>query len=112
MATQQCAPMGATIIDARAAFGNRRVATIVDRFEVELAAFERPCSDRARTFVDMFEAVSWARRHPFSAIYAVLNMDDDRPDPVYVSRLAKALYGDPRSRLRTGRNGRTASKTS
>jgi hypothetical protein len=48
--------------------------------------------DRARTFLDMCEAVAWARQHPRSAIYSILAMDDDLPDQVYVSRLARTMY--------------------
>ncbi len=88
-----CASMSATIIDAREVFGDLQRATRVQRFEAELAAFERRCSDRARTFIDMFQAVAWAREHPRSAIYSILMMDDDLPDQVYVSRLARTLYG-------------------
>jgi hypothetical protein len=99
--------MSGTVIDARKVFGNRRQATLTGRFEAELSAFERPCSDRAGTFIDMFEAVAWARQCPHSAIWLVLKMNDDLPDGFYVSRLAKVLYGDARNRFRAfGRNGR------
>ena len=77
-----------------AIFSGRRAPS---EFKAELAAFERQCSDRARTFIDMFEAVAWARKHPRSAIYSILSMDDDLPDQVYVSRLARTLY-DRRAR--------------
>jgi hypothetical protein len=85
--------MNAAIIDARELFGDLQLTTRVQRFKAELAAFERQCSDRARTFVDMHGAVAWARQHPRSAIYSILAMDDDMPDQVYVSRLARTLYG-------------------
>jgi hypothetical protein len=85
--------MSPAIIDAREVFGDLQWATRARRFKAELAAFERQCSDRARTFLDMHEAVSWARQHPRSAIYYILMMDDDLPDQVYVCRLAKTLYG-------------------
>ena len=88
-----CASMSAAIIDARELLGDLQRATRVQRFEAELAAFERQCPDRARTFIDMFQAVAWARQHPRSAIYSILLMDDDLPDQVYVSRLARTLYG-------------------
>jgi hypothetical protein len=88
--------VSAAIIDAREVFGTRQRATLAGRFEAELADFKHPCSDRARTFIDMFEAVAWARQHPRSAIYSVLWMDDDLPDQVYVNRLARTLYGDRR----------------
>jgi hypothetical protein len=84
--------MSAAIIDAREVFGDLQRATRAQRFKAELAAFERQCSDRARTFLDMREAVAWTRKHPRSAIYSILSMDDDLPDQVYVSRLAKILY--------------------
>ena len=89
--------MSAVIIDAREVFGDLQRATRAERFEAELSAFERQCSDRARTFIDMFQAVAWARQHPRSAIYSILLMDDDLPDQVYVSRLARTLY-DRRAR--------------
>ena len=88
-----CASMSAAIIDAREVFGDLQRATRAQRFKAELTAFERQCSDRARTFLDMHEAVAWARLHPRSAIYSILAMDDDMPDQVYVSRLARTLYG-------------------
>jgi hypothetical protein len=88
-----CASMSAAIIDARELFGDLQRTTRVQRFKAELAAFERQCSDRGRTFIDMFQAVAWARQHPRSAIYYILTMDDDLPDQVYVSRLARKLYG-------------------
>ena len=88
-----CASMSAVIIDAREVFGDLQRATRAEQFEAELSAFERQCSDRARTFIDMFQAVAWARQHPPSAIYSILLMDDDLPDQVYVSRLARTLYG-------------------
>ena len=88
-----CASMSAAIIDAREVFSDLQRATRAQRFKAELAAFEQQCSDRARTFLDMHGAVAWARQHPWSAIYSILAMDDDRPDQVYVSRLAKTLYG-------------------
>jgi hypothetical protein len=88
-----CASMSAAIIDARDVFGDLQWATRARRFKAELAAFERQCSDRARTFLDMHEAVAWARQHPRSAIYSILAMDDDMPDQVYVLRLARTLYG-------------------
>jgi hypothetical protein len=89
--------MSAAIIDAREVFGDLQRATRAQRFKTELAAFERQCSDRARTFLDMYEAVAWARKHPQSATYSILSMDDDLPDQVYVSRLARTLY-DRRAR--------------
>jgi hypothetical protein len=64
---------------------------------LSLPPSKRQCSDRARTFVDMYEAVAWARNHPQSATYSILSMDDDLPDQVYVSRLARTLY-DRRAR--------------
>ena len=85
--------MSAAIIDARELFGDLQRTTRVQRFKAELATFERQCSDRARTFIDMFQAVAWARQHPRSAIYSILMMDDDQPKQVYVSRLARTLYG-------------------
>jgi hypothetical protein len=85
--------MSAAIIDAREVFDDLQRATRAQRFKAELAAFERQCSDRARTFLDMHEAVAWARQRPRSAIYSILAMDDDTPNQVYVSRLAKTLYG-------------------
>ena len=88
-----CASMSAVIIDAREVFGDLQRPTRAERFEAELAAFERQCSDRARTFLDMYEAVAWARKHPQSTTYSILLMDDDLPDQVYVSRLARTLYG-------------------
>ena len=88
-----CASMSAVIIDAREVFDDLQRATCTRRFMTELASFERQCSDRARTFLDMHGAVAWARQHPWSAIYSILAMDDDMPDQVYVSRLAKTLYG-------------------
>jgi hypothetical protein len=88
-----CASMSAAIIDAREVFGDLQRATRAQRFKAELATFERQCSDRARTFLDMHEAVAWARQHPRSAINSILAMDDDLPDQVYVSRLARTLYG-------------------
>jgi hypothetical protein len=84
--------MSAAIIDAREVFGDLQRATRAQRLKAELAAFKRQCSDRARTFLDMREAVAWARKHPRSAIYSILSMDDDLPDQIYVSRLAKTLY--------------------
>ena len=89
--------MSAAIIDAREVFGDLQRTTRAQRFKAELAAFERQCSDRARTFVDIYEAVAWARKHPQSATYSILSMDDDLPDQVYVSRLARTLY-DRRAR--------------
>jgi hypothetical protein len=89
--------MSAAIIDAREVFGDLQRATRAQRFKAELAAFERQCSDRARTFLDMYEAVAWARKHPQSATYSFLSMDDDLPDQVYVARLARTLY-DRRAR--------------
>ena len=88
-----CASMSAAIIDARDVFGDLQWVTRARRFKAELAAFERQCSDRARTFLDMHEAVAWARQHPQSAIYSILAMDVDMPDQVYVSRLARILCG-------------------
>ena len=85
--------MSAAIIDAREVFGDLQRATRAQQFKAELAAFECQCSDRARTFIDMFQAVAWARQHPRSAIYSILVMDDDLPDQVYVSRLARTVYG-------------------
>jgi hypothetical protein len=85
--------MSGAIIDAREVFGDLQRATRAQRFKAELAAFERQCSDRARTFLDMHEAVTWARQRPRSAIYSILAMDDNLPDQVYVSRLARTLYG-------------------
>jgi hypothetical protein len=85
--------MSAAIIDAREVFGDLQRATRAQQFKAELAAFECQCSDRARTFIDMFQAVAWARQHPRSAIYSILVMDDDLPDQVYVLRLARTLYG-------------------
>ena len=85
--------MSTTIIDAREVFGDLQRVTRAQRFKAELAAFELQCSDRARTFLDMLGAVAWAREHPRSAIYSILAMDDDLPDQVYVSRLARTLYG-------------------
>ena len=105
--------MSGIVIDARKVFGSRRQATLTGRFETELSAFERPCSDRAGTFIDMFEAVAWARRRPHSAIWLVLKMDKDNDlhDGFYVSRLAKVLYGDARNRSRAfGRNGQIESR--
>jgi hypothetical protein len=87
-----CATVSAAIIDARKVFAELQRATRLRRFETELAAFERRCSDRARPFIDMFEAVAWARRHPQSAIYSILTMDDDQPDQVLVLRLARTVY--------------------
>jgi hypothetical protein len=87
------ASMSAAILDAREVFDDLQRATRAQRFEAELAAFERQCSDRARTFLDMHGAVAWARQHPLSAIYSILAMDDDTPDQVYVSRLSRTLYG-------------------
>jgi hypothetical protein len=87
-----CATMSAAIIDARKVFAELQRATRLRRFETELAAFEHRCSDRARSFIDMFEAVAWARRHPQSAIYSILTMDDDQPDQVLVLRLARTVY--------------------
>jgi hypothetical protein len=89
--------MSAAIIDAREVFGDLQRTTRAQRFKAELAAFERQCSDRARTFVDIYEAVAWARKHPQSATYSILSMDDGLPDQVYVSRLARTLY-DRRAR--------------
>ena len=89
--------MSAAIIDAREVFSDLQRATRARRFKAEPAAFECQCSDRARTFLDMREAVAWARKHPRSAIYSILSMDDDLPDQVYVSRLARTLY-DRRAR--------------
>ena len=91
--TPMCASMSAAIIDAREVFGDLQRAARAQQFKAELAAFERQCSDRARTFVDMHGAVAWARQHPGSAIYSILAIDDDMPDQVYVSRLARTLYG-------------------
>jgi hypothetical protein len=85
--------MKSNIIDAREVFGDRQRQALVQRLEVELRAFERKCSDRPRAFIDMFEAVASARDNPQSAIHQVLLMDDRLPDQVYVSRLAKLLYG-------------------
>lgn len=86
-------PVRSNIIDAREVFGDRRRDALVRRLNVELRAFEHKCSDGPRTFIDMFEAVAWARHNPRSAIHHILFMDDRLPDPVYVSRLAKVLYG-------------------
>jgi hypothetical protein len=87
-----CAAMN-SIIDAREVFGNRQREALLQRLEAELRAFEQKCSDRPRTFIDMFEAVAWARQNPQSAIHRVLLMDERLPDQAYVSRLAKVLYG-------------------
>jgi hypothetical protein len=87
-----CATMSAAIIDARKVFAELQRATRLRRLETELVAFERRRSDRARSFVDMFEAVAWARQHPQSAIYSILTMDDDLPDQVFVLRLARTMY--------------------
>jgi hypothetical protein len=84
--------MSAAIIDARKVFAELQRATRLQRFETELAAFEHRCSDRARFFVDMFEAVAWARENPQSAIYSILTMDDDLPDQAFVLRLARTVY--------------------
>jgi hypothetical protein len=89
----KCNPVRSNIIDAREVFGDRRRDALVRRLNVELTAFEHKCSDMPRTFIDMFEAVAWARHNPRSAIHHILFMDDRLPDPVYVSRLAKLLYG-------------------
>ena len=51
-----CASMSAVIIDAREVFGDLQRTTRAQRFKAELAAFERQCSDRARTFVDMLRS--------------------------------------------------------
>ena len=60
-----------------------------------------PSNASARTALGLSsicsEAVAWARKHPRSAIYSILSMDDDLPDQVYVSRLARTLY-DRRAR--------------
>jgi hypothetical protein len=88
-----CAAMKSNIIDARGVFGDRQREALVRRLEIELRAFEQKCPDRPRTFIDMFEAVAWARQNPQSAIHRVLLMDERLPDHAYVSRLAKVLYG-------------------
>jgi hypothetical protein len=85
--------MKSNVIDAREVFGDRQREALVQRLEAELTAFELKCSDRPRTFIDMFEAVAWARQNPQSAIHHVLVMEERLPDQVYVSRLAKVLYG-------------------
>jgi hypothetical protein len=85
--------MKSNVIDAREVFGDRQREALVQRLEAELVAFEQKCSDRPRTFIDMFEAVAWARQNPQSAIYHILVMHERLPDQVYVSRLAKVLYG-------------------
>ena len=84
--------MESNVIDARELFSSRR-ALLMRRFEAELASFERKFSDRPRAFIDMLEAVAWARQNPRSAMHHVLLMDDHLPDQVYVSRLARVLYG-------------------
>jgi hypothetical protein len=93
--------MGAVLVDARELFGDLQRKARTLRFKAELAAFERQCSNRARTFFDMFDAVAWARQNPNSATYSMLAMDDDAPDQVFVARLARIVYGRPgTSRIR------------
>ena len=59
-----CASMSAVIIDAREVFGDLQRATRAERFEAELSAFERQCSDRARTFIDMFRSRGLGAKAP------------------------------------------------
>ena len=88
LAAPMCDAMSA-VIDARKLFGSLQLEARTRRFKTEVAAFERQCSDRARNFVDMFEAVAWARQHPASAMHFMLAMKDDAPDQVLVGRLAR-----------------------
>jgi hypothetical protein len=85
--------MRSNIIDARKVFGDRKREATLRRVESELRAFEQKCSDRTRTYVDLFAAVAWARRNSQSALHDVLFMDENLPDQVLVLRLAKILYG-------------------
>jgi hypothetical protein len=82
------------VVDARKLFGSLQLEARTRRFKTEVAALERQCSD----FVDMFEAVAWARQHPASAMHFMLAMKDDARDQVLVGRLARILYGRRRAK--------------
>ena len=90
--------MSAAIIDAREVFSDLQRATrALAILRLNLPPSNASARTALGTFLDMREAVAWARKHPRSAIYSILSMDDDLPDQVYVSRLARTLY-DRRAR--------------